>query len=179
MAADPQLWETLAKWRNARVVVLGVGNTLRGDDALGPAVCERLSGRISAHVIDAGATPENYIGPVLKAAPDVLFVVDAVDWGGRPGQIRLCSPDDIPAFAFGTHALSLHLSIDLIRRERRVDVYLVGIQADKAELGDDLSPAARNAVEAFVSAFLSAFPPADQGQEHTLQMPDEHSEGPA
>lgn len=129
-------------------------------------------------MIDAGATPENHIGPVLKTAPDVLFVVDAVDWGGSPGQIRLCSPDDIPAYAFGTHALSLHLSIDLIRRERRVQVYLVGIQVNKVELGDSLSPPARKAMEAFVSAFLSTFHPARQPREHTLRMSDESPEGP-
>jgi len=157
MGVDQQLREMLAQWRRSRVVILGVGNTLKGDDAAGPAVCERLSRRVSARVIDAGATPENYIGPILEAAPDVLFIVDAVDFGGCPGQIRLCTPDQIRTPALCTHALSLNLAIDLIRHERMLEVYLIGIQADGMKLGDGLSPAASSAVETLVSVFIEIF----------------------
>jgi len=152
--------ESLARWQDSRVVILGVGNTLKGDDAAGPLVCERLSGRVSATVIDAGAVPENYIGPVLEALPDVLFVVDAVDFGGRPGQIRVCMPEEIRGFAFSTHALSLHLSIDLIRRERKLEVYLIGIQAGRTKLGDCLSPAMQEAVEALADTLTQLFRPS-------------------
>jgi hydrogenase 3 maturation protease len=157
MGVDQQLWETLARRRRSNVVVLGVGNTLRGDDAAGPAVCERLSGRVWPRVIDAGATPENYIGSVLEAAPDILLIVDAADFGGCPGEIRLCTPDQIRTPAFCTHALSLNLAIDLIRHERTLEVYLIGIQADGMRLGDGLSPAASGAVETLVSALLEIF----------------------
>ena len=160
MGVDQHLLESLARWQDSRVVILGVGNTLKGDDAAGPLVCERLSGRVSATVIDAGAVPENYIGPVLEALPDVLFVVDAVDFGGRPGQIRVCMPEEIRGFAFSTHALSLHLSIDLIRRERKLEVYLIGIQAGRTKLGDCLSPAMQEAVEALADTLTQLFRPS-------------------
>jgi len=141
------------------VVILGVGNTLKGDDAAGPLVCERLSGRVSATVIDAGAVPENYIGPVLEALPDVLFVVDAVDFGGRPGQIRVCMPEEIRGFAFSTHALSLHLSIELICRETNLEVRVIGIQASGTKLGDCLSPAVRDAAETLADTLIELFRP--------------------
>ena len=157
MGVDQQLRETLVQWRRSRVVVLGVGNTLKGDDAAGPAVCERLSGRVSPRVIDAGPTPENYIGPVLEAAPDILLIVDAVDFGGCPGEMRLCTPEEIRTPAFCTHALSLNLAIDLIRHERTLRVYLIGIQADGMRLGDGLSPAASSAVETLASVFIEIF----------------------
>lgn len=151
--------ELLARWRDSRVVILGVGNTLKGDDAAGPLVCERLSGRVSATVIDAGAVPENYIGPVLEALPDVLFVVDAVDFGGRPGQIRVCMPEEIRGFAFSTHALSLHLSIELICRETNLEVRVIGIQASGTKLGDCLSPAVRDAAETLADTLIELFRP--------------------
>ena len=157
MGVDQQLLKSLAPWRESKVVILGIGNSLKGDDAAGPLVCERLSGRVSARVIDAGAVPENYIGPVLKASPDVLFIVDAVDFGGHPGQIRLCTPDEIHGFAFSTHALSLHLSIDLIRREKKLEVYVIGIQAGRTKLGDCLSPAVREAVDTLADTFTQLF----------------------
>jgi hydrogenase 3 maturation protease len=161
MGADRQLLESLAKWRELRVVILGVGNTLKGDDAAGPLVCERLSGRVPATVIDAGATPENYIRPILEASPEILLIVDAVDFGGCPGQIRICVPDQIRRFAFSTHALSLHLSIDVIRREKKLEVYLIGIQPGGMRLGDSLSPAIQAAVETLVDTLTELFGAAE------------------
>jgi hydrogenase 3 maturation protease len=159
MGVDQQLLESLTPWRDSKVVILGVGNTLKGDDAAGPLVCERLSGRVPARVIDAGAVPENYIGPVLAASPDVLFIVDAVDFGGHPGQIRVYTPEQIHGLAFSTHALSVHLSINVIRREKKVEVYVIGVQAGRTRLGDCLSPAMREAVEILVDTFTQLFRP--------------------
>jgi hydrogenase 3 maturation protease len=159
MGIDRQLMESLAPWRDARVVILGIGNTLKGDDAAGPLVCERLSGKVPAKVIDAGAVPENYIGPILAAAPDALLIVDAVDFGGRPGQIRLCPLDEIHELTFSTHALSLHLSVDLIRRERPIEVCVIGVQADRMRFGDCLSPAVREATETLVDTLTRLWQP--------------------
>jgi hydrogenase 3 maturation protease len=159
MGVDPQLWQSLAPWRGAHVAILGVGNLLKGDDAAGPLVCERLSGKVRATVIDAGPVPENYIGPVLRAAPDVLFIVDAVDFGGRPGQIRVSTPDEIQGFAFSTHALSLHLSIDLICREKAIDVRVIGVQAGRTKLGSCLSPAVEEAVGTLADTLTQFFRP--------------------
>jgi hydrogenase 3 maturation protease len=157
MAGDRQLLERLAPWRAAKVVILGIGNPLKGDDAAGSLVCARLSGRVPATVIDAGGVPENYIGPVLRAAPEVLLVVDAVDFGGPPGQIRVCTPDEIEPRAFSTHALSLHLALDLIRRARRLEVYVMGIQAGTMKLGDGLSAPVQEAVETLAETLLQLF----------------------
>lgn len=160
MGADRQLSESLAQWRNARVVILGVGNTLKGDDAVGPLVCERLSGRVLARVINAGTTPENYIRPILEAAPDVLLIVDAINCGACPGEMCIVPLDQVDRSVFSTHALSLHLSIDLIRRERALEACLVGIQAGNVRLGDCLSPAVEDAVERLVGMLTECFPSA-------------------
>jgi hydrogenase maturation protease len=159
MGIDRPLLESLARWRAARVVILGIGSTLRGDDAAGPLVCDGLSGRVPARVIDAGTVPENYIGPILAAAPEVLFIVDAVDFGGRPGRIRLCRPDEIPPLAFSTHALTFHLSLDLMRRETNLEVCVLGIQAGTMKLGESLSPAVAEAVETLVDTLTQLFRP--------------------
>jgi Ni,Fe-hydrogenase maturation factor len=67
----------------------------------------------------------------------VLLIVDAVDFGAI-WQIRVVTPDEIHGFTFSTHALALHLSIDLIRRERKLEVY-DRIQAARTKLGDCLT----------------------------------------
>ncbi len=161
MGADRLLLESLARWHGSKAVILGIGNTLKGDDAAGPLVCERLAGKVSAKVIDAGSTPENYIRPILETTPDVLLMVDAVDLGGEPGQIHVCAPEQLHRFALSTHALSLHLLIDMIRRERELDVYLIGIQADRMRFGDSLSPAVQDAVETLVDTLIELFKPTE------------------
>jgi len=160
MEAVPEPLRPLARWRNTKVVILGVGNTLMGDDAAGPLVCERMAGRSSAVVIDAGTVPENYIAPIRRAAPDVLLVVDAVDFGGVLGQIRVFDPAEICAFAFGTHALSFHLFLDKLQRERPIDVRLIGIQAGPRELGGRVSPAVHRAIEMLAAGLEALFQPS-------------------
>ena len=95
------------------VVIFGCGNVLLGDDGFGPAVIERLlrSGLPeSIQVIDAGTSIREYLLDYLMLPalrPALLIVVDA--WsaeGDAPGQVRQCSPADLPARK--VHDFSLH-----------------------------------------------------------------------
>ena len=163
MGVDRRLLEALAAWRDSKAVILGVGNILKGDDAAGPLVCERLSGGgLSAVVIDAGTAPENYVRPILNAEPDVLLIVDAVDFGGPKGEIRIFEPAEIRRFAFSTHALSLHLFVDRLEQERPLTAHLIGIQAGPRRLGDALSSAVHEATEALAETLAALFQPPPQ-----------------
>jgi len=157
MTADRELLDRLGPWRDATAVILGVGSVLSGDDAAGPLTCERLAGRVSATVIDGGTAPENHLRPILDARPEVLFVIDAMDFEGDPGQIRLFGPEQTRDFAFGTHALSLHLLLRILRQEREFRVCLIGIQAEHTRLGDNISPAVQAAVETLADIFVQVY----------------------
>ena len=76
-----------------RILVVGIGNVLRGDDGFGPAVIEALRGRIPENV----RLTEMGIGGVglvheLMEGYDALIVVDAVDRGGAPGSLYVLEP---------------------------------------------------------------------------------------
>jgi len=160
MAADTHLLESLQPLRGSRAVVLGIGNTLKGDDGVGPFVCERLAGRVSVAVMDAGTVPENYIAPIAAAAPENLLVIDAIDFGAAAGTIRLFDPHEIFSVAFSTHSLSPRLFLDLLRREVDVKVYFLGAQPSHTEFGAPLSEAVQAAVETLVHLLGQIFPPA-------------------
>ncbi len=66
MGYNKELSEQLNKLRNSATVIIGIGNTLKGDDGAGPLVCEQLSGKVCAELIDAGTVPENYIQTIIK-----------------------------------------------------------------------------------------------------------------
>ena len=47
---NKSLSEQLEKLRNSKTVILGIGNTLKGDDGAGPLVCEGLVGKTCAEL---------------------------------------------------------------------------------------------------------------------------------
>ena len=78
-----------------RVLVAGVGNKLRADDAFGVEVAHRLMAMDlpeGVHVVETG------IGGIalvqeLQSGYDALIVVDAVDRGRPPGHVMLIALD--------------------------------------------------------------------------------------
>lgn len=78
-----------------RVLIVGVGNVLHGDDGFGVEVAHRLA----AGDLPPGVTvAETGIGGIhlvheLMAGYDALIVVDAVDHGRPPGTVLVIEPD--------------------------------------------------------------------------------------
>ena len=137
-----------------RLVVAGVGNVLRRDDGFGPAVVERL-GPVPPQV----DVVETGIGGVallqeLLAGCDGLVLVDAVDRGARPGTVFTIVPD----VEVAEHVADVHLanpqrvlSMALAMGALPPRVVIVGCQPhDAEELGDELSPVVRRAVDVAV-----------------------------
>ncbi|MHC4623861.1 MAG: hydrogenase 3 maturation endopeptidase HyCI [Planctomycetota bacterium] len=160
MGTEEQLLEKLSSLRGSRAVIMGVGNTLKGDDGAGPLLCEKLKEhRVSAEVIDAGTVPENYIQPVVSKAPDNLLIVDAIDFGGSPGEIEIFRPEQLKPTVFSTHRLSPRLFVDMVKNETDVEVYFVGIQPGGIKLGESLGSQMCRAVERLTNVILEIFPP--------------------
>jgi hydrogenase 3 maturation protease len=149
-----------------QLVVLGVGNRLRGDDAIGCILCDEIKGtdksRIASHqlpvspdvfVLDCGNTPENYIQPVADRHPTRILVVDCCDYGAKPGEIRLFTLPDIEQLSYGllsTHTLPLTLTIEMLSLQTQATIELLGIQPEQIEFGEDLSEPVRRALPALV-----------------------------
>jgi hydrogenase 3 maturation protease len=166
MGNDQQLLQQLNKLRNSSTLIVGIGNVLKGDDGVGPLVCEQLAGKIGAELIDAGTVPENYIQPIIKKAPQNLLVIDAIDFAAPAGTIRMFKPEQLSSHAFSTHTLSPRLFVDMVCQNIRtdpalrepVDVYFVGVQPAQTELGQPLSPQASEAVQQLSQMLAEVFP---------------------
>jgi hydrogenase 3 maturation protease len=109
------VWNELqSRLAGKRVVILGVGNSLRGDDAVGSALAEKLHGHINAIVLNAGDAPEDYLGRIIAARPDVVVIVDATETGSEPGSVALIEPEQLPETSFSTHTLSLGMLATIV-----------------------------------------------------------------
>lgn len=77
-----------------RVLIVGVGNVLHGDDGFGVEVSRRLATRelpANVHVAETGIGGIHLVHE-LMAGFDVLIVLDAVDHGRPPGTVLVIEP---------------------------------------------------------------------------------------
>lgn len=144
---ENKLREQLVKICERKTLVVGMGNTLKGDDGAGCVVCERLQDSLGGMVIDAGTVPENYIGPIIAKEPEVLLVVDAMDFGGAAGEVKIFKPEELSSAAISTHTLSPRLFVDVICKSIGAEVWFVGVQPGQTELGEGLSSQVKEAVD--------------------------------
>ena len=130
-----------------KVCVVGIGNRLKGDDAAGPELMDRLTDHGRFHCIDTGVAPENYLEKIVKIAPDTIVLVDAMDFGGAEGACRLFSSDQITGGGLSSHALSLQMTCDYLHQRVSAHIFVLGIQPAQVNMNEPLSAAVRAAVD--------------------------------
>jgi hydrogenase 3 maturation protease len=151
------LHQELSRLRGFKTVILCVGNILKGDDGAGPRLYELLKGSACVDVIDGGTAPENYIGPIVAKAPEVLLIVDAMDFGAQPGTTRIFNPTQLDKSALSTHYLSPRVLADIINAQIDVQVLLIGIQPAQVHLGKPLSSEVAEAASSLANTIVSIF----------------------
>jgi hydrogenase 3 maturation protease len=140
-----------------RFGVVGVGNVMKGDDGAGPElVAELVRRRFPLPCVDATEVPENYAGWVPKQELEAVVFVDAVDFGGKPGECRVIPFEHLMISASNTHRMSLHYTVRYLRDEWDGDAILVGIQPKGLELGDGLSEEVAAGVERIAASIEAA-----------------------
>jgi len=124
-----------------KVVILGIGNTLRNDDGVGSILASRIKDKVPYTVYDSGQSPENYLGKIVKEKPDTVVIIDAVDFGAKPGEFNLLEGQDIKSVnLFFTHNASISLLINYLKTSLGADIIILIIQPENIALGDELSP---------------------------------------
>ncbi|HWE83650.1 MAG TPA: hydrogenase maturation protease [Terracidiphilus sp.] len=134
-----------------RCLILGCGNTLRGDDGVGPLLCawaeERFAGEPGVRAMASHQwSPE--MAEDVAAADTVLFVDCSLDQA--PGQVLLRELTAVPLKpGLVTHHLGaaelLRVAQDLYGAQPR-RACLLTIGAGSIELGEELSPSIRAAL---------------------------------
>jgi hydrogenase 3 maturation protease len=127
------------KLKGKNILLLGVGNRLRGDDAVGSLLIDRLRDKVDIPMIDAGDVPENYLGPIEEAGADVVLIVDATDMGANAGDVSIFDIEQVQNMSVSTHTANLGLLFKAIPPEKRPEVILLGIQPGNLDLGQGLS----------------------------------------
>ena len=138
-----------------RILALGLGNILCGDDGFGIHAIERLYAAYdfpeNVRVMDGGTQGQTLYGPVTEAA--CLVVFDAADMGLAPGSLAVREADGVPLW-LGARKLSPHqsgfmevLALAALRNALPATRILIGCQPLRVEFGESLSKAVRAAIE--------------------------------
>lgn len=133
-----------------KVVLMGVGNDLRGDDACGVVLGERLAEQVCCPIFVTFDLPEDFAVKASDLRPDLVLILDAADFGGEPGQVRLIRAQDIPPTPGVTHRPSLEMMARFLELDAGAETWVLGVQPDlrRVGLGDEMGEAMRRAVEA-------------------------------
>jgi len=123
-----------------KFVILGVGNKLKSDDAAGVVLAEEMKKIFPERTLVSGTAPENYAEKIAQLAPEVLIIVDAVDFGGTPGETRLFAAEEMMNSFPLTHGPGFSLLVHFLKNYQDIDVKLLGIQPLNIGFGEDLSP---------------------------------------
>jgi coenzyme F420 hydrogenase subunit delta len=151
--------DTLPAFCSARVLILGVGNILFGDDGFGPGTVAHLEENYDlpddAYAMDVGTGVRKLLFTLSlsEQLPEEIVILDAVDGGRGDRQVGEIPLEALPSSKVDDFSLHQLPSSNLLRElqdERGVKVTVVAcdVGAVPQVIQADLSTAAREGVVA-------------------------------
>jgi len=132
-----------------------IGNDLRGDDGVGPMIAENLTNlpKGTLHIF-AGEKPENFIDEAIDHKPAEVIFIDAADFGGERGEVRIIPEENISSYILSTHTFPIPVIARIIREDAGCLTTFIGIQTKDISLGAKLCEEVKEAGENIVRTIL-------------------------
>ena len=121
-----------------KLVIMGIGNELKGDDAIGIYVVKKLmrhfnkEGEIinikNLYLINAGTVPDFFTDILKEINPTHILIVDCALIGKDAGAIDIIKEDEIANYSFSTHTLPLSIIAKYLKKFIDADIIILGIQ---------------------------------------------------
>jgi hydrogenase maturation protease len=132
-----------------KVVVLGIGSLVLGDDGVGIHAIQQLQetssfpSDIDLEIIDGGTAPD--ISIFLEAGIDKLIIIDAIQAHGPTGAIYRLTPDELEAETEdfrSVHNLNIRESLMLMRIGGVLpsEIIIIGVEPGSVDQGITLTP---------------------------------------
>jgi hydrogenase maturation protease len=138
------------------VLVIGIGNELRGDDGLGPTVVRALREKDLHGVRVMEMEGEGAALIDAWRGYDRVILVDAIASGSTPGLFHALDAciTEIPRTLFrsSSHLFGVGEAIELARRVDLLPhtLWVYGIEGDSFGFGDQLSPSVKSRLPEFL-----------------------------
>lgn len=149
-ALDLELLENFI-CNSKKLVILAVGNPIRGDDSVGLRVGEKLE-RLGFTVLFAELSPENYFFKILENEYTHVIIIDAVKAPYTPGTILMLDKEDMLTYPATTHDIPITLFLELLEKER-ISYLIIGIVPKILDFTEEISEEIKSAVTSLVDNF--------------------------
>lgn len=139
--------EVAAEYCKARVVILGCGNILFGDDGLGPEAVEYFKENYEpaqdVYALNCGISVRELLFTITLSdtRPERIIIVDAVDIGKSAGEVFEVDVTEIPTIKiddFSMHQLPTSNLLKELKDLCGVDVKIICTQVQ--DIPDEVSP---------------------------------------
>jgi hydrogenase 3 maturation protease len=142
-----------------KIVILGIGNEMRGDDGLGSILAQKLANLKNRNitVFDGKTVPENFTGAIKKETPSHIILLDAVEMNEPPGHIKLVTKEEIANYSISTHAMPLSFLIKYLESTTPAEIMLLGIQPENMDLICEISPKIQESLNYVLTLFNHEF----------------------
>lgn len=118
-----------------RIKVVGTGSALREDDSIGI----RLVSELGMNGIEVAESACDLSLLYALEECDIAIIVDAVDFGGKPGDTEIFEVKDLPKKSKSTHNMDLGFVLGLEGVVQLPKIFVFGIQPADLGFGDSLS----------------------------------------
>jgi len=132
-----------------------IGNSLRGDDGVGPYIAEKLKSK-NIKVINAGQILENYIDEIISLKPSKIIIIDAAFFNGKVGEYRILEESKLNSYKLiSTHSIPINLLLNIIRQDLLdVKIVILGIQPKNIDYNEQLTPYVKKTADEIVEFIL-------------------------
>jgi hydrogenase maturation protease len=148
-------WLLVVEADGMRQLVLGLGNDILGDDAVGLRVARQVAGRLAGRA-DVTVAEDERGGLALieqLAGFDRVLLIDAIQTGAPAGTLHDLRVDSVPTQRTATaHGINLRMALELGRRSGVAlpadeAIAILGIEAgDVLTFAEGLSPDVEQAI---------------------------------
>jgi hydrogenase 3 maturation protease len=142
-----------------KLLIMGVGNVLKGDDGLGPFIINKLENINNPNLvlINASTVPENFTGLIKKEKPSHIIIIDATLMDKKPGSIGIFTKDEFKNINISTHSMSLSYLIKYLEKDNLFKILFIGIQAENLDFSDSLSSSVQRSSNDLIDLIKSFF----------------------
>jgi len=126
-----------------KIVFIGVGHPLRGDDYVGSYVVKELIKRVARKPLnvdffDAEDSVDSVITKAIQTNPKHVIFIDSCQMNSQAGEIRLIPVSETDYPFFTTHGIPLKLLSERLLPES--EAWVLAIQPKQIEFNEKISP---------------------------------------
>ena len=124
--------------------VMSIGNPIKCDDNIGNVIIDKLDLK-NIIKIKAEINPENFMNKLKDC--DEIIILDALDFGGNVGEVKVFELDKINEVSISTHSIPIDLMKKILPNSK---IKIIGIQPKSIGFGEELTKEMKNKIEEIV-----------------------------